>query len=173
MHVHHCWSLITSFIAWISKLKSFSLPLRTILKMGKGCHLTQELHRRAVTLHNEGWSQNCIAHALGCSRGAVQNALRMVKLSPSFKDRPRKGRPRKSTEKDDRRIRRLSEADRRKTAPSIKGEFEQHSSVQMHRRTYQRRLVEFGLHGRVARKKPYISAKNRKHRLKWAKEREH
>lgn len=37
-------------------------------------------------------------------------------------------------------------------------------------RTVRRRLCEFGLNGHVARKKPYISEKNRKARLKFAKE---
>lgn len=139
--------------------------------MGKAGHLHPCMRARAAALHKQGWTQMRIVEALGCSRGAVQNALKLAAASPSLKDRQRPGRPRKSNQYDDRRIRRLSEADRKKTAPVIKKEFEEHNAVSMNRRTYQRRLVEFGLLGCVARKKPYISAKNRKHRLQWAKER--
>ena len=140
-----------------------------VVAMGRGKHLSAELRALAVELSEKGAKQTQISATLECSRRTVQTALRLAKEGGLLEDGKRTGRPRKSTIKEDRRIRRLSEADRRKTAPAIKQEFEASSDVVMSQRSYQRRLVEFGLHGRVARKKPYISEKNRVRRLSWAK----
>ena len=53
-----------------------------------------------------------------------------------------------------------------KIAQDIKERYGQQVGVQ----TIRRRIREYGLESGVARKKPYISRKNRKHRLKWARE---
>ena len=39
--------------------------------------------------------------------------------------------------------------------------------------TVKRRLQDSGLHGRIAKKKPYLRLANKKKRLRWAKEHRH
>ena len=62
------------------------------------------------------------------------------------------------------------QSDRHKTAVDVHAEVADHLVQPISTRTVQRRLNEFGLMGRVARKKPLISEKNRRKRLAFAKE---
>lgn len=58
-------------------------------------------------------------------------------------------------------------------AVEIASELQKDFKIDIHRRTVSRRLGEFGLKSCVACKKPFISAKNRRQRLRWCKERAH
>uniref|UniRef100_A0A1I7XVD3 HTH_Tnp_Tc3_2 domain-containing protein n=1 Tax=Heterorhabditis bacteriophora TaxID=37862 RepID=A0A1I7XVD3_HETBA len=71
-------------------------------------------------------------------------------------------RKRSTTEKIDRIIRRLSEANRRLTARDIHNEMKVYPECSLSVRSIRRCLVEAGLNGRVARNKPVVSLKNRR-----------
>jgi hypothetical protein len=64
----------------------------------------------------------------------------------------------------------MSESNRRLTAVDISRELSVSSGVQLHPMTVRRRLAAAGLNGRIARRKPFISAKNRQRRLQWARD---
>jgi transposase len=64
----------------------------------------------------------------------------------------------------------MSLNNRRLTAPDIRKSLSNDYGVDVTPRTIQNRLMEAGLYGRVARRKPLISEKNRIARLNWAKE---
>jgi hypothetical protein len=65
-------------------------------------------------------------------------------------------------------IHRLSEANRHMTAVDVLNEISNQTNVNIGVHTVRRRLNEFGLMGRVARKKPLISKKNKKERFTFA-----
>jgi hypothetical protein len=82
--------------------------------------------------------------------------------------RMKTGRPRKTSKYTDKKIKWVSQKNPRLTAPQIHKEVQcpDHSNISI--RTVQRRLVEYGLHGRHGVKKPLITKKNRTERLRWA-----
>lgn len=88
-------------------------------------------------------------------------------------DIPRSGRPKKTTNRIDRTIVRKSVADPRKTAVDIAQEINVEHDISISRSTVTRRLSDAGLNGRVAVKKPLISAKNRRLRLEFARAHQH
>lgn len=65
-------------------------------------------------------------------------------------------------------IRRIRE-DPKLSAPKLATAFEEHSGKRVCAETIRRVLRRAGYNGRVARKKPYLSEKNRKQRLMFAK----
>ena len=73
----------------------------------------------------------------------------------------------------DRRIHRLSEKDRYRTANNIAAEINCKNDTQISARTVRRRLEDFNLRGRKPQKKPSLSSRNRKRRLAFAKAHKH
>jgi len=69
----------------------------------------------------------------------------------------------------DRKIVRMSKRDPRKSAAVIQREINEETGVNISKRSIARRLVEAGLHGRLARKKPLVKLSNRKRRIEFAK----
>ncbi|KAK6011625.1 transposase, partial [Ostertagia ostertagi] len=80
----------------------------------------------------------------------------------------RTGRPRCTSSKQDRRIVRRSKADPRLTAVDIATEFNMNEGTNLSRQTVGRRLKDAGIHGRRPAKKPFISSKNRRARVEFA-----
>lgn len=64
----------------------------------------------------------------------------------------------------------MSVADPRKSATSVQDDLQQNHEVNIHVSTVKRRLAAVDLHGRRPSRKPMFSAKNRKARIKFAKE---
>ena len=88
----------------------------------------------------------------------------------SFCDRKRVGRPRSTTKKEDKYIVINSLRNRRRTAPDLAADFNEHHTTKISTTTVKRRLLEIGLRGRVAVKKPRLTAVHKQKRLVWAKE---
>jgi len=138
--------------------------------MGRGKHIVPAQRAEIARLHGQGRSIRQIAAVLQISIKAVQNALKHVADNNTVENVPRFVRKRKSTAREDRIMHRLSEADRKKTAVDIHAEMKKASKgFKLSVRTIRKRLAEFGLNGRIARKKPLVSLKNRKARLAFAK----
>lgn len=135
--------------------------------MGRKAHITPAQRQRIVDLRKDGKTFSYIAKLLKKSKTACVQAAKHFKSMGTVENKQRKGR-RKTTPREDRIIHRLSEEDRHKTAVDIHFEVSNQLSKSISTRTVQRRLNQFGLMGRVARKKPFISKKNQKARLKWA-----
>lgn len=79
-------------------------------------------------------------------------------------------RPAKTSSRIDRAIVRKAEQDRGLSAPKIAKQVESEFSIHVTPQTIRNRLHLQGLKGRVAIKKPWLSAKNIKKRLKWARD---
>ena len=141
--------------------------------MERGKHITAEQRQEICRLRKQNMTLSAISKYLKISINACHQALKHVKHYNSIFNKPRVSRPRKITIRVDRMIHRLSEKDRFKTAVDIHAEISAQENLNISVHTVRRRLTEFGLKGRVARKKPLISKKNRKARLLFAKEHIH
>lgn len=138
--------------------------------MPKFKQISFEKRAHIIALHKEGLSQVKIAEKVKCSRNGVQTTIKRYKETSSMHNRPGQGRKRCTTTREDRYIKKISLRNRRKTASEVAAEFREASNKKISNRTVRTRLVEAGLKGCKARKKPYLSEINRKKRILWAKE---
>jgi transposase len=136
--------------------------------MARGKYVNPTERGQVKILRREGLSFSQIAGRLSLSKTAVIQAMKHVETYNTTADKKRVKYKRKTKPHLDRVIHRISEADRHKTAVDIHTEMSNHPDFNISVRTVQRRLGEYGLQGRVARKKPYISPKNRLARLEFA-----
>ena len=132
--------------------------------------LSHDDRMKIVILREEGYSMEAIGSRMKCSHSAVSKTLKRVRESGSVNDRPRSGRPRLSSARENRELVRISLRDRRLTSTQLKREWSETSQVSGSSRTVRRRLDDAGLYGRVARKKPLLTDRHKLIRLNWAKE---
>uniref|UniRef100_A0A915DL90 Transposase Tc1-like domain-containing protein n=1 Tax=Ditylenchus dipsaci TaxID=166011 RepID=A0A915DL90_9BILA len=136
--------------------------------MSRNKNLSAEQRQKIVRLRAEGES----------SRNSRPRQIFIHRCSPAIKHVKSTGnvankkriRRRKTSKRMDRIMHRITESDRHETAVDVHKEIADQLEVPIGTRTVQSRLNEFGLMGRVARKKPLISEKNRKKRLAYANE---
>ena len=138
--------------------------------MGRSKHILPAQRAQIALLRNQGRSIREVAGLMNISRNAVFNAIRHTAIYGTPENIQRVPRQRKTTQREDRIILRLSEADRRKTAVAIHKEVSRKHAFRISVRTIRNRLREFELNGRVARKKPFVSKRNRKNRIQFAQE---
>jgi transposase len=110
-----------------------------------------------------------IARNVGCSDKTVKAILVKYKNGQSLDPKPRSGRPRITTSADDRAIKYQSVKNRRLTAVDIRRNVLTKDGKHPCVRTIRNRLIEVGLNGRVAAKKPFLKPEHIAARLEWAK----
>ena len=76
--------------------------------MGKKSSLSDNKRAKIVTLFNEGYSERQISVKVSCCKTAVHTAIVNFKISGSFRDKKRCGRPRKTSLRDDHLIKRIA-----------------------------------------------------------------
>ena len=86
------------------------------------------------------------------------NGIQEVSKENTIDDLARPGRPRICSPRDERLIYRTSMNDRQLTAPKIKTILSSFHNLQLSESTVKRILRKFGLFGRIARKKMYLTA---------------
>ena len=74
---------------------------------------------RIIQFKNSGLSNRKIAKKINCDEKSVRNTLKRYKMYETLLDMPKSGRPRVTTERDDRSIKLESLRDRFKTSPEI------------------------------------------------------
>ena len=114
-----------------------------------------------------------IAKKLKISYNAVYYSLHRTAQTGSNQNRKRSGRPRCTTEQEDKYIRVSSLRNRRLTSPQLAASLNSTRKTPVSTSTVKRRLRDAGLLGRVAKKKPYLRLANKNKRLRWAKEHRH
>lgn len=122
----------------------------------------------ALTLRKEGFSYREIASKLGggATHLGVLKLCKKFEATGSLADRPRKGRKRISTDRDDRTLLRLAVNNRRLSSSKLA----QMWTIRAHKMTILRRLRQSGVRARTPRKKPLLNIEQRRKRLVWAKE---
>lgn len=136
-------------------------------------HTNLQLREAVINLYQSGKVSREIANSLLINKSTVNRMIAKYKLTNSLADKPRSGRPRKTTKRVDKIIKRKSITDVKKTAMDISRELREENLADVSRSTISRRLKEVGLIGRAGVKKPLISAKNKKARLDFARKYEH
>ena len=131
---------------------------------------TESQRAVARTLVLEDYSQSEAASRTRMSQASVSNATKRFKETGRDFNRKskRNGRPRISTDRDDRFLARRSLQDRFKRATKLREEWEKiglNASVS----TIRRRLRAANLTGRVARKTPLLTITHKQRRLDFAK----
>ena len=134
--------------------------------------LSEIKRAQIVALSGEGYSLVEIARKMECSRKGVQTTIKKYKETKSFKYRKGQGRKKSSTAKEKRSLKRASLADWRKSFSELAAEIREGANKNISARTVRKRLLEAGLKGCNARKKPYLSQANKKKRLEFAKKHE-
>ena len=100
-------------------------------------------------------------------------ARKMIKRNVetgSFCDRKRVGRPLSTTKKEDKNIVINSLRNRRRTASDLAADFNEYHITKISTTMVKRRLLEVGLRGSVAVKKPRLTTIHKQKRFVWAKE---
>jgi len=117
-----------------------------------------------------GANNDEIAKTLKCTPKTVREIKKKVENHDTLKDLPRKGRPKKTSPREDRTIKFMSLQNRRCTAKAMNLKLcPTFMKNKVSTSLVKERLKKAGLPARVARKKPLLSLKNRKGRYEWAK----
>lgn len=137
--------------------------------MVKSRRLSMEQRVRVLVLKEEGYSTTQIAKRVGSSQSAVVKILQKSTETGTVADRARSGRPRSSSKRQDRVLRRISLADRKLTSPQLLRQWQDKCGIAVSPSTVRKRCLEFGLRGCKARRKPLLTDVQRKNRVQWAK----
>lgn len=136
--------------------------------MGKGKQLTEEERTLILGMAKGGATISKIAEETKRPRGTVATVLRQFRLRGNVETAKRSGRPLKTSPRDHRQLVKLVKEDRRVSARDLSQKWGEVIQKRISERTTRRRLKSLGYNGRQARKKPFISAINKKKRLLWA-----
>lgn len=118
-----------------------------------------DIRKVVIKLHNEGKVSREIAKILAIGKSTVNDVINKFKTTNTLKDKSCPGRPRKTTNRVDKVIKRKAVADVKKNAAIIARELREENLADISQSTVSRRLNEVGLFGRVGVKKPLISKK--------------
>lgn len=121
-----------------------------------------------VALRAQGLLQVDIAAHYGITQGEVSKILKRNAETGTPTPRPRPGRPRKTTIRDDRRLIRMSNAGRSKSASTLRTEWQNHINVPISVSLVKKRLVGAGYYARRPLWKPLITMGHRHRRMEWA-----
>ena len=117
--------------------------------MARNKDLSSETRQSILVLRNEGYSMREIAKKLKISYNAVYYSLHRTAQTGSNQNRKRSGRPRCTTEQEDKYIRVSSLRNRRLTSPQLAASLNSTRKTPVSTSTVKRRLRDAGLLGRV------------------------
>lgn len=141
--------------------------------MGKIREYSSDFKDAVVAAINTGSKDSAVARQFGVRRQLVSDWKQKKLRHGTTANKPRTGRPRKTTRRDDSAICRQSERNPRLTAMDIWRDLNKAGAPNISVSTVKRRLNAAGLFGRRPSKKPMISEKNRRARLAFAKKHLH
>jgi transposase len=134
--------------------------------MARNKELSSETRQSILVLRNEAYSMREIAKKLKISCNAVYYSLQRTAQTVSNQNRKRSGRPRCTTEQEDKYIRVSSLKNGRLRSPQPAASLNSTRKTPVSTSTVKRRLQDAGLLGRVAKKKPHLRLANKKKRLR-------
>lgn len=135
----------------------------------KGKETSTELRKLIIKLHNETKTLGEISKLVGGAKLTVQSIIDRFGEKNTVQNMPRSGRPRLLTTRTGRHMVRLIQKTPKLSAPKVVEEL-RNDGVQVSESTVRRVFNVAGYHGRVARKKFFVSETNRKKRLTFAKQ---
>ncbi len=139
--------------------------------MSTAAKLSREnLRVQIVTLRGEGLSLRKIEKKTKKHRYTISRICKRVRQTKSFKDKPRSGRPKLLNDRQKRVLARILRNIKEKTAEGVRKEAKRYHNIDVSRDTVARALNSMGFVARLKKKKPRLSAKQKKARFEWAKE---
>jgi len=133
--------------------------------MPKKRELSKHQRKLIIFLKKQGKNQKEIAKTVKCSQCAVQTAIKRFEETGLHLNKKRLGRKRRTMKREDRKLICESLKNRKKTFSELAAAFAEETGRSISARTARRRLVEGGLKGCKARKKPWLSKKTRRFSL--------
>ncbi|KAF0709174.1 hypothetical protein AaE_012951 [Aphanomyces astaci] len=165
-HVHSSLFLLTSH-EHTKTLKAPSMQANPT-ETPPGSEISQAIRNLVISHHQDGKGYKTIGSLLRLPKGTVQTIVRKFKNGVSA-PKPRSGRPRVTTESEDRLITREIKKNRRLSAETLQESLAVFHDKDISTQTIRRRIKAEGLNGRAARRKPFISKANKGKRLAYAK----
>uniref|UniRef100_A0A9J8CIM4 Transposase Tc1-like domain-containing protein n=1 Tax=Cyprinus carpio carpio TaxID=630221 RepID=A0A9J8CIM4_CYPCA len=138
-------------------LEIIVLPLLTMVTC-------KETRAAIIALHKNGFTGKDIVATKIAPKSTIYRFIKNFKERGSILVKKASGRPRKSSKRQDRLLKRIQLRDRSATSAELAQEWQQ-AGVSASARTVRRRLLEDGLVSRRAAKKPLLSKKNIRDRL--------
>jgi transposase len=140
-------------------------------KKRKTRELTSEEKGMILAYHDDGWSVRAIGKRLNVGKSTVQDILAKKQETGTTDNKQRSGRPRATTESQEKYIRVATLMDRFRPSHDIaRNMLNIKSQKPLSSQTVRRRQAEAGLNGRIARNKPKLTKKQRRARMKWARQ---
>lgn len=136
--------------------------------MGRSKTIAVEISNKILELYKSGVKQADIAKNFLLHRSIVSRTIKKFNTTGSVMPIKNSGRPRKTTNKLDRRIVRICKERPFLSSNQILAEIKQTVEYSVSSRTIRRRLVEAHLLSRRPAKKPLLSKKNIRSRLQFA-----
>ena len=137
-------------------------------KMGrKSTETTKSERALIIKLHNQCKSLSEIAKVINRPRSTVHSIIDRFGTTKSHQNKPRSGRPRKVTDRMRRKIMNLVKQNPKMSSKILK-DISNIEGVDLSRSTVRNVLHSSGYHSRSARKKCWVSHKNKKERLIFA-----
>ena len=122
--------------------------------MGPQSDINREKRAVILAYHKDGLSIRKISDKLKIPKSTVHDAVERYNRTGSNADQPRSGRPRVTSNAEDKSLVLMSKRDRRRTAPELSADFNRAHGTNISDSTVKRRLRSAGLFGRVAIRKP-------------------
>ena len=129
---------------------------------------SSDILNRVVVLRGRGLLQCEIAQILGMSQGAVSKVLKRNRVLGTPVPRPRPGRYRKTTRRDDRLLLRLCRRNRWNNSTQLRQEWVRATGRPVTTSTVRKRLVRAGYRARRPARCPALTERHRLHRRQWA-----
>ena len=138
--------------------------------MVKTREISTALREKVISFYKQGLSVRKVASRLDLVHTTVQYIIQKYRKTATVVNTPGRGRKAKTTVRTDRYIRQLAMKNRKLSAKKIASEVQEATGTSLCPQSVRNRLNDTGLSGRIARKKPYISDRNKRKRLAFAKE---
>ncbi|XP_065679858.1 uncharacterized protein LOC136094166 [Hydra vulgaris] len=131
--------------------------------------LPEVMKNLIISHHQNGKSLSQIREMLCIPISTVQSIIKKFSTEGSVQNKPRTGRPKILSERTENWLVRKIKMQPKLSAPKLTKDLELDLGQSVSVQTVRRCLKKQNFHRRVARKKPFISKKNRKARLEFAK----
>lgn len=135
-----------------------------------GTHSSIEIRQLIVKLNCEGKTVREIGELVGKTKSTVDDIIKRFCNEFRLANKSREGQGKILNEREERSIVKEIKQDPFKTAKDLKISLKNRTGTDVFLNTIRNKLHRYDYYGRTARKKPFISLKNKNKRLKYSKE---
>lgn len=131
---------------------------------------SREIRELVVKLYKKNKSLREIGVIVGRAHSTVQSIINRFNTTENIQNKPRTGRPKKLTRRDERSVLMIIHNQPRTSAPNIAAQVQKITGQYVNPECIRRILRKRGYNGRVPRLKPLLSAANQEKRVRFAEE---